>query len=306
MKSAPFVYERAESVEDMLNSLGANGGSEDSGGTGGTEGTVLLAGGQSLVPLLHARSVRPRQVLDIDGLTELEYLDVDRVNGGLRIGALCRHATLERSVELIGPWAAWLTAARLVGLHPVRQRGTLGGSLADAHPGAELALAGVTYDAVVLLRSRRGERLLPVAELLLGPHLTALHPDEAIVGLRVDERAPGTVSAFTEVSRRAVGWPLASVCAVIRLEGSVVAEMALGVGAVGSGPRRLTDAERLLVGERLDDSAIAGAAATAARAADDLGEPAYDVDVDVEARRELVGTLVRRTLGYLRATRVAG
>lgn len=292
MKPAPFVYERVASVDDMLSSLDTD-----------HEGTMLLAGGQSLIPLLNLRSVRPRRVVDIDGIAELEYLVTDRGDGGLRIGALCRHATLERSAELVSPWAAWRSAARHVGLHPVRQRGTLGGSLATAHPGAELALAAVTYDAVVSVRSRRGARQLPVAELLLGPHLTALRPDEAIVELRVDARAPGTVSAFIEMTRRSVGWPLASVCAVARLERNAVTEVALGVGAVGPAPMRLTDAEQLLIGTPLGDSAIAAAATAAGRSVDDLGEPAPDLDA--ASRRELVETLVRRTLGRLRAQVVA-
>jgi carbon-monoxide dehydrogenase medium subunit/6-hydroxypseudooxynicotine dehydrogenase subunit alpha len=292
VRPAPFTYERADSVEDLLESLNA-----------GDEGTVLLAGGQSLVPGMHARLVRPRRVIDIDGLTELEYLSLDAVDASVRVGALCRHATLERSVALHGPWAALRAAARHVGLYPVRQRGTLGGSLAHAHPGAELALAAVTYDATVALRSRSRERVVLASELLLGAHRTVLEPDEAVVEVRFEAREVGTVSAFTEVSRRAVGWPLASVCAVLRFDGGVVAEVALGVGAVGPVPLRARDAERVLVGERLDGSSVAAAAAAAARFVDDRSAPAPGLDTT--SRRELVATLVTRTLDELRTARVA-
>lgn len=287
MRPAPFAYERAESVDAMVEALATD-----------AESTKLLAGGQSLLPLLGARSVRPRRILDIDGLTDLEYLIVDDT---VRIGALCRHATVERSDRLTGPWSALREAARQVALHPIRQRGTLGGSLAHAHPGAELLLAAVTYDAVVTVRSRRGVRQLPAGELVVGPHRTALAPDEAIVEVTFPERAPGTVSAFTEVARHAVGWPLASVCAVLTLDGGVVVDLALGVGAAGPVPRRVPDAERLIVGEPLSDKAIAAvaaAASTTARPEDDPGEPASDLDAD--SRRDLVAALVRRTLERLR------
>ncbi len=293
MRPAPFAYERAESVDAMVEALATD-----------AESTKLLAGGQSLLPLLSARAVRPRRILDIDGITDLEYLTVDDT---VRIGALCRHATVERSDALAGPWGALREAARRVALHPIRQRGTLGGSLAHAHPGAELLLATVTYDAVVTVRSRRGLRQLPAGELVVGPHRTALAPDEAIVEVVFPQLALGTVSAFTEVARHAVGWPLASVCAVLRLDGGVVVDLALGVGAVGAAPRRVPDAERLLVGETLNDKAIAAVAAVAAAAAkrseDDRGEPTSDLDAD--SRRDLVAALVRRTLERLRREQAA-
>ena len=283
MRPAPFAYERVESVEEMLEALAR---------ADGEGAAVLLAGGQSLIPRLNARLVRPRRVIDIDGIAALDHLELDQE---LRVGALCRHWRLEEAMSLDGPWAALRGAAAHVGLHPVRTRGTFGGSLAHADPAAELPLAAVAYGAEIELRSRAGQRRVAAEEFFRGPHRTALGPGEAIVGARFPSPKPDGVSAFAEVSRRVVGWPLAAVCVVLHAAEGVIQGARVGLGAVGPAPRRAIEAERLLEGSALESSAIDAAAVAAARAC----APAVADGVDEDTRRDMVEALVRRTLAGL-------
>ena len=282
MKLPPFAYARAGSVEEALELLGEGGGE-----------VKLLAGGQSLVPVLAYRLVRPTHVVDIDGVAGLD--GIAERNGELEVGALVRHARLERAT-LDGAHSLLALAASHIGHAPIRTRGTLGGSLAHADPAAELSVAALALDARVVARSARGEREIPAESFVLGPFTTALEPGEMIVAVRVPASAPRSYAGFREFALRSGDFALASAGVVVETEeGGVVRSARIVVGAVEPAPRGLAEAASALVGSRLDDAALSSAARFAADAC----------DVDGPTRRELVATLVRDALSDVRAQAVA-
>jgi len=282
VKAPPFAYARAESLDDALGLL-AEAGDE----------AKLLAGGQSLVPLLVHRIVRPTHLVDVDGLTELAGSRRDE--RGLVLGALTRHAELERA-ELVGRERVLALAASQVGHVPIRSRGTLGGSIAHADPAAELPAALLALDAEVVARSRSGERTIAVSELFLGPFTTVLRPDEAIAEVVVPVAAREGRAAFAEFAVRAGDFALASVAVTALVDGGRSSQARIVLGAVEGVPVRAGTAEALLEGARLDDATIAGAAAVAASGCDPVDDPA----TSAAYRRTLVARLVRDALGRLR------
>jgi carbon-monoxide dehydrogenase medium subunit/6-hydroxypseudooxynicotine dehydrogenase subunit alpha len=269
VKPPPFAYARAESVEEALALLGEAG-----------EDAKPLAGGQSLMPLLAYRLLRPSHLVDLGGIEGLDR--VERRDGGLEAGALVRHATLERAgLGLLSE------AAGHVGHLPIRTRGTLGGSLAHADPAAELPVAALALDAEVIARSASGERSLAIEDFLLGPFTTALQPAELVLSVRVPRPPAGSRFAFEELALRAGDFALAS-CAVVVADGH--ARVALG--GVGPTALRAREAERTLAGGPLSGERIEHAAATAAGECDPVDDPR----ATARYRRELVAVLVRRAL----------
>jgi CO/xanthine dehydrogenase FAD-binding subunit len=279
VKAPPFRYARAGSLEEALSLLEAEG-----------EEAKLLAGGQSLVPALAFRLLRPSALVDIDRLAELDY--VEQGGGGLRIGALRRHASLEADPGLDGAWGALREAAALVGHHPIRVRGTLGGSIAHADPAAELAVAALALDAELVLRSARGERRVAAADFFLAPYLTALEPGEALVEVALPPPPPEPSAAFEELSERAGDYALASACVVLGREEGRVVHARVALGSVGPVPLRARSAERVLLEQPAGGEAIEEAAREAAREC----EPGSDTHAGAGYRRRLVAALVRRAL----------
>lgn len=274
MKLAPFAYARAQSVEEAL-ALLAEHGSE----------AKLVAGGQSLVPVLAYRLVRPARLIDVDGVDGLDGV-VER-DGRLELGALVRHAALERA-NLAGAHRVLALAAGHIGHLPIRVRGTLGGSLAHADPAAELPAAALALDARAVARSLAGEREIPMERFLLGPFTTSLAPDEMIVALRVPPAAPGAHAAFREFALRSGDFALASAAVVVALDdASAVRSARLVVGAVEAVPVLVAGVEEALVGRPLTDGAIAEAST---RAAEACGASA----------RDLVAAVVRDALADVR------
>jgi CO/xanthine dehydrogenase FAD-binding subunit len=286
MKAPPFAYARAESAEEAV-ALLAEAGDE----------AKILAGGQSLVPLLNFRLARPSVLVDVNPLAELDYLRIGANGDGIAVGALCRQAALERSARLGRPWQAVAEAAPLIGHYPIRARGTVGGSIAHGDPAAEIPLLCVAFDAEVDAVGPRGTRTVAAADFFRGPFSTSLAPDELLVGVRIPAPPDGAQTAFEEFSERAGDFALASVCAGVVLEDGRCTWACLALGAVGPAPLRASDAERALVGSSLDDAAIAETASLAAGACD----PPSTFHASSEFRRELVADLTRRALERLRA-----
>lgn len=283
MKAPPFAYSRAESLDDALALL------HDAG-----DEAKLLAGGQSLVPLLVHRVVRPSHLVDIDGLSELAGLARDA--DALVLGALTRHAELERA-ELTGAERLLAEAAGHVGHVPIRSRGTLGGSVAHADPAAELPAALVALDAAIVLRTSEGERRVPAGDFFLGPFTTALGPTEAVVAAAVPAATRTRRAAFAELAVRHGDFALASVAVTAHVERGAVTGSRIVLGAIEGAPVRAASAEALLEGAVLDDESIAEAADAAAAECD----PVEDAATSAAYRRRLVRALVRKTLGRLRA-----
>jgi CO/xanthine dehydrogenase FAD-binding subunit len=280
MKPPPFLYERAFDFEGVLDFLVRYGG----------EGK-LLAGGQSLVPLLNLRLVRPSAVVDINGLTGLDEI---RVEGGtLRIGALVRQARLQNSPLVSEHVPLLVEAIRHVGHAQIRNRGTIGGSIAHADPAAELPACLVGLDASFHLRSPRGERKLSWLDFFRGPLTTALSQDEVLTEVAVPLPPPASGQAFLEFARRQGDFALGGAAVVLTLdEDGICTYATIGMLAAGDTPVRASSAEALLLGGVVDESRAREAAEEAVRAI----SPPYDVHGGAEFRRRVNRELVRRAL----------
>jgi carbon-monoxide dehydrogenase medium subunit len=295
LKPAPFRYARPQNLADAMELLAS-----------ADHDVKILAGGQSLVPMLNLRLVRPAVLIDLNGVPGLDHITLS-AGGGLSIGALVRHAALAGSAAVIERAPLLAEAARHVGHAAIRHRGTLGGSLAHADPAAELPAALVALGAELVLHGRRGSRMIEASEFFLGLMTTALAPDEILLEIRVPPQGPGW--GFAEVVRRAGDFALAGVVVLVgRPAGSSGrCESARLVGfGVGDRPVRFAAAEEILTSSGVDPSAaVAQAAAAAAEACD----PPDDVHASAEYRRHLAAVLtedaVSRALTRLDGARPA-
>ena len=277
MKPAAFAYDDPRTLAEALDLLALHG-----------DGAKVLAGGQSLIPLLNFRLARPDRLVDVnrvDGLGRLE-----RRGGALRIGALTRAATLERSPLVGVRWPLLAEAVRLVGHRQIRTRGTVGGSVAHADPSAELPAALAALDARFHVRSRGGARTLASADFFVTHLTTALAPEELLVGIEVPPLPPRAGTAFVEHARVHGDFAVAGVAAVVAFsEDGTCERAAITLAAAAPTPIRVPEAEAALLGTRLAP-ADAGAAAERAAAAVDVprAERPY--------RSALVAALVRRAV----------
>jgi CO/xanthine dehydrogenase FAD-binding subunit len=228
VKPAAFAYDDPRTLDEALALLAREG-----------EDVKVLAGGQSLVPLLNFRLARPERLVDLNRVEELAYLRRD--GDVLRIGALARHADLERSEDVATGWPLLAEAVRFVGHPQIRARGTVCGSVAHADPAAELPVALSVLDARFHLRSARGSRTLGAEELFLGFLTTALEPDELLVEIEVPPSPAGSGSAFVEHARTHGDFALGGAAAVV--SGT---EARLALLAAGPVPVRAREAEELV------------------------------------------------------------
>jgi CO/xanthine dehydrogenase FAD-binding subunit len=280
MKPAAFEYHDPTSTAEALALLAEYG-----------DEARALAGGQSLVPLMNFRLARPAQLVDLNRIPELGYLRVEQ--GALRIGAMTRQRELERSTLAAEGWPLLREAATYIGHAQIRNRGTVGGSLAHADPAAELPTVMAALDAELVVRARDRERTLRPEEFFLGYLTTALAADELLVEIRVPPLPPRTGWAFEEVSRRHGDFALVGVAAVLVLDAEgAIREARLAFTAAAPTPLRATAAETLLVGERPADALFR----EAGRLASEGLEPESDVHASADYRREVGGALARRAL----------
>jgi carbon-monoxide dehydrogenase medium subunit len=250
----------------------------------------VLAGGQSLVPIMAFRLARPAHLIDINAVAGLDVLAIrDEV---LHIGALARHAAFHRPAQ-DGPLGAMLASVvRHIAHYPIRMRGTFCGSLAHADPAAEWCLVAATLDAELVACSARGERRLAARDFFQGAMATALAPDELVVETRLPILPDGTRFGFEEFSRRAGDYALAMALVVLRIEGGIIAAPRIGIGGAETMPRRIEAAEATLSGRQPGEAVFREAAAAAAAA---IG-PIEDAQTNARYRRELVGAMVYRAL----------
>ena len=278
MKPAPFRYVAPRSVDETLALLAEHG----------ADGKIL-AGGQSLVPLLNMRLARPQVIVDINRVKSLAYI---RRRGDLvHIGALTRQAAVEASavvrryVPLLGE------AIRFVGHPQIRSRGTVGGSIAHADPSAELPAVLAALGGQVVVRGPSGERVLSAGEFFTGYLTTALDSAELLAEVRFPVAGGRTGHAFLEVARRHGDFALVGVAAVIQRADGKIGAARLTFTGVGPGPVRATEAEALLSG-----SGPGRPFAEAARAAAAGLDPDGDIHASAQYRREVASTLARRAL----------
>jgi carbon-monoxide dehydrogenase medium subunit len=259
----------------------------------GEDGKVL-AGGQSLLPLMNFRMAAPEHLVDINRLPDLDR--PRRTATGWHFPALVRQRTVERSAEVARDLPLLTTALTHVAHPQIRNRGTICGSLAHADPAAELPAVMTALGARMHVRSARGEREVPAAEFFLFHLTSALEPDELLTGVSVDDLAAGTGTAFREFATRRGDFALAAVAAVVvRDDTGTVTGCRLVAAGVGATPVRLSGAERAATGGRLEPAALAAVEDAARRETDPLG----DLHAGAGQRRRLVGVLARRALDDL-------
>lgn len=281
MKPAPFTYARPDSLDEALTLLQAGG-----------EDTKLLAGGQSLVPLLNLRMASVDGLVDLNRLDELAY--IRRESDTLCIGAMTRHRQIEVSAEVEAAQPLLTRAAAEVGHLAIRNRGTIGGSLVHADPAAEWPLVAVVLDARFVLRSCDATRTVPAREFFVAPLMTVVEPQEILCEVRFPVAPAGAVWGFQELCRRPGDFAIAAVaCQMTVADDGRCTAAALAVGGAQDTPLHVPEIESILTGTRADDTAAIDRAAQ--RAADSV-EPSGDVHGSAEYRRRMVKVLGVRAL----------
>ena len=250
----------------------------------------VLAGGQSLIPLMKLRLASPAVLIDLNGVASLS--GIEEQDGQLRIGAMTRHSALERS-ELIGSRYPLIADAAAVIADPlVRNRGTTGGSLAHADPAGDLGSVMTALGAEVVVTGPGGERTLPIDELLLGPFTTTLEEGEILTEVRVPQPAERSGGAYEKLERKVGDFATAAVAVQLTRENGSCASIGIGLTAVGPTTIRASEAEDALRGGSLDEDALRAAAVLAAAASD----PAADLRGSEEYKRDMVRVLTLRAL----------
>jgi aerobic carbon-monoxide dehydrogenase medium subunit len=279
VKPPTFEYVAVASTEEAVAQLAAHG-----------DDARILAGGQSLMPILNMRLATPGRLVDLNRVQTLSYI-VERA-GGVAIGAMTRQRTAERSALIAAAVPLLAEALPWVGHSAIRNRGTIGGSLAHADPAAELPAVAVCLDARFTLRGPAGERTLAAREFFRGYLTTALAPTEMLTEVWFPSALPGSGAAWIEFARRHGDYALVGVAAVVTLEDSTVRGASLAVIGVDGVPVRVADAERLLIGAPLSAESMAAAAESVRRAI----EPHDDIHATAAYRRHLAGILTVRAL----------
>jgi len=255
------------------------------------DAAMLLAGGQSLLPVLAFRMAAPELVVDLKNVPELDAITVE--GEGVRLGARVRWCDIERHTALSKSHPLLVEAISHVAHYQIRNRGTVGGSIAFADPAAEMPGIAVTCEAEIAVTGSSGERVVRADEFFLGPMMTTLGPDEIITELRLPVWPQERRWAFLEFARRRGDFALAGIALFFDLDARARAVNAhVGVIGVSDRPHRLMEAESVINGSAVDATAIEDAAEAASREVD----PMADIHAPPEYRRALVKTLVERAL----------
>lgn len=280
MKPAPFEYVRPGSLDEALDVLHERG-----------DDAKVLAGGQSLVPMMNFRLARPAVLVDLNGLGDLAY--IRPANGGLALGAMTRQRTIEKSAVVRERAPLLAEATPLIGHVPIRTRGTIGGSLVHADPAAEYPVVMVALDAEFTLARKGGTRRVAAADFFDTYLSTTIGPDEILTEIRMPSVAPRAAVAFVEISRRHGDFALVAAGTVVDVDGGGrIAEARIALGGVGPRPVRARTAERMLVGQRPTAALLAEAAASVMPDTD----PPEDIHASAEYRREMSAVFTRRAL----------
>lgn len=280
MKPAPFTLHRPKTLEEAVTILAEVA---DDGG-------LVIAGGQSLVPMMALRVAYPSDLVDINAIDTLGSIRIE--DNALVIGATVRHAAFHAPVVDGGLGRLLATVSRHIAHYPIRMRGTFCGSLAHADPASEWCLVAATLDAELHLVNANGTRIVAARDFFTGAMTTSREADEMIVEARLP-LLPGQASfGFYEFNRRAGDFALGMALATFELRDGRIAGVRVGIGGIEEAPRRLDTVEALLEGEAPDDSLFEAAGKTAAEAVDPLEDPLTSADY----RRDLTAVVVRRAL----------
>ena len=277
MKPPPFAYECPTDVAEAVALLAAHG-----------EDARPLAGGQSLVPLLNFRLARPAVLVDLNRIASLAQVTVE--DGTLRIGAMARQAQVEADPAVARGWPLLAEAIGHIAHPQIRNRGTIGGSLALNDPAAELPAAMLALDAEMRAEGPNGPRTIGAREFFVDTMETALAADELLTGIGVPALPAGTGWSFRETARRSGDFALVAVAVLLRPAGGGGASARVVVTGTGAGPVRVPAAEAILAARDADGEACAAAGDAAAEAV----EPADDPHAPAWYRRRLVAALTAR------------
>src|SRR5215468_5650967 len=280
MYPSRFRYESPRSVDEAIALLQQGGGE-----------AKVLAGGQSLVPLLKLRFAAPELLVDINGLPGLDYHRAD-ADGTIRIGALCRHADLERSALLPARQPTMAAAAPLVADPIVRNRGTLVGSLCHADPQGDWASVVTALGGSVVAQGANGRRLIPMADFVTGPFQTALGYDELAIEAVIPAPKGTPAGGYLKLERRVGDFATAGVAVALERSNGTITRAGIALTGVGGSTINAAEAAQALVGGPLSADRIEGAADLAARAA----QPRTDHRGSAEYKRHIVRTFVQRIL----------
>jgi len=279
MKLPHFDYEAPKTVSEAVELLAEH-----------LDEASVLAGGQSLIPLLAMRLAYPAVLIDINGIAELS--GVSAANGWVTIGAMTREYVAENSGTVAGTVPLLAAALPLIGHEAIRNRGTIGGSLAHADPAAELPAVARALDAEFVVRGQSGERVVPAAEWFEGFLTTSRRPDELLVEVRFPTADRGTGISFQEVARRHGDFAIVGLAASLTLSDGAISDARLAFSGVSDVPVRAVGAEDILVGEEPSAELFDEAAR---RATDDTDPPA-DLHGSSDYRKKVAAALVRRGL----------
>ena len=279
MKPAAFGYFRPSSLEEALQQL-----------TAGGENAKVIAGGQSLGPMLNMRLARPSDLIDLNDLTELAY--IRDVGDRLEIGALTRHDQIAESKLVLARCPLLAQAAKTIGHYAIRQRGTIGGSLAHADPVAQLPLIATTLEAKIEIVRHGGQRSLPASAFFQSVMATALAPDEIIRCVHFPKAEVNEGTSFQLFNRRHGDYAIVAAAATVTLDGERVSRVRVGLSGVSAVPQACDDIVRPFAG-RMANAAWAAEVAVAVRAA---VSPEDDQRISALYRKELTQTLVERAL----------
>ena len=281
MKPPPFEYARPGSIPEVLSLLSAE-----------PDGTSLLAGGQSLVPVLNMRLAQPAVLVDLNRVNGLDAIE-ESGDGRVRVGAMVRQRRVERDPLVRERLPLMAEATRHIAHPAIRTRGTMGGSLAHADPAAELPATVSVLDGRLLLRSQSGERSVPAAEFFLGPLTTAIEPGELLVGVDVAVPPAGSGHAFIELARTHGAFALAAAAAVVHVdERGAIDHAALALAGVGAVPYAPAWLAEMAMGGAPGDPLFER---IGTRVREEV-EPFDDIHAAAEYRKRLAGVLARRAL----------
>ncbi len=280
MIPAQFEYVAPKTLEDALRLVERHG-----------DEAKILAGGHSLLPLMKLRLAQPRYVIDIGRLRGMNYIREE--NGHIAIGALTTHAEIESSTLLRAKCPLLSETAAVIGDVQVRNRGTLGGSLAHADPAADYPAAVLALDVEIIAASTAGARTIPVGEFFLDMLTTALRPGEILSHVRVVPLAPHTGTAYEKLHQPASGFAIVGVAARLVLgKGETIEDAAIGVTGLGPKAFRAAAVEQALRGKKASSKLFAEAATHAAQGI----EPLSDLHASADYRREMASVYTRRAL----------
>jgi carbon-monoxide dehydrogenase medium subunit len=288
VKPAPFDYVAPTTVEEACERLAEAGG-----------GATVLAGGQTLMPLLALRMSQPFILVDINRIAALK--GVERTPGGTRVGPTTRQNEVIADLTLAKALPVLVTAMRHVGHHQTRNRGTLGGSIALGEPAAEMPATAVALDAQIEVGSVRGSRRISAEDLYLGPYMTALEADELVTAIHYPDWPAKTISVFREVTRRPGDFALVGLVGALTVEGDKIARVGLAWFGMGPTPIKARQAEQALSGQSLHGLDLAAIAEVA------LAEtaPFDDHHATADYRRTVGRRIFARTLGEALSLRQA-